>query len=184
MPKLIVGLVGLQGCGKGTMADLLQKEFNASYCRFSAILSDLLDRLAVEKTRANLISLSIKLREAFGEDVLSHAIAKQITSQEEDIVILDGIRRTDDIAALEPLPNFVLVAITADAKLRFERMKKRGEKVGESDMTWEQFQADESAPTEATIPAVMARARHSLTNEGSREELETKIRALMAELLG
>jgi dephospho-CoA kinase len=182
MPKLIIGLVGLQGCGKGTAAELLQKEYGAAYYRFSAILGDILTRLSLEKTRDNFAMLSGKLREAFGEDSLSYAVEKQAATDEHDVVIIDGIRRLEDIVALEPLPQFKLVAITADAKLRFERMKGRGEKIGESDMTWEKFLADENLPTERTIPEVMERARITIPNEGTREAFETRVREMMKEL--
>lgn len=182
MPKLLLGLVGLQGCGKGTAADLLQKEYGAAYYRFSAILGDILTRLSVEKSRDNFITLSNKLRQAFGEDLLSYAIEKLAATDPHDIVIIDGIRRLEDIVALEPLPQFKLVAITTDAKLRFERMKGRGEKIGESTMSWEKFLADEQAPTERTIPEVMERARITIPNEGTREAFEKRIREMMKQL--
>lgn len=179
MPKLILGLVGKQGCGKGTVADLLRTEYGAGYYRFSAILSDILNRLSIEKSRDNLIKISIALREQFGEDVLSYAIESEAVHANQDLVIIDGIRRPEDIVALEPLPEFHLLAIDADAKLRFERMKNRGEKSGESNMSWEQFQSEEQAPTEVTIPQVIARASETIINDGTREELEAKIHDLM-----
>ncbi len=176
MPKLIIGLVGLQGCGKGTAADLLKEEYGAGYFRFSAILSDILRRLGVESSRDHFIALSTALRQAFGEDVLSYAIAQDAVGSTEDIIIIDGIRRPQDIIALEPLPQFQLIAVTADQTLRFERMKGRGEKAGESQMTWEQFLATEQAETERTIPDVMARATITIPNDGTREEFAARVR--------
>lgn len=182
MAKIILGLVGQAGCGKGTMADLLVKEYRASYFRFSNILGDVLKRLSLEKTRDNLIKISGALRQTFGEDILSYVLEKDAILAPEDIVVVDGIRRMEDIVALEPSPRFKLVAIDADPKLRFKRMKKRGEKAGESDMTWEQFLAEEARETEMTIPSVMARAAITLPNNGTREEFETQVRGLMSEL--
>lgn len=179
MPSLIIGLVGQAGCGKGTVADYLQKEFGAGYVRFSAILGTILDALAIEKSREDFIRISEAVREAFGEDVLSHAVARKALLSDKEIVIVDGIRRLEDIVALEPLPQFVLLAIDAPAELRFERMKKRGEKSTESNMTWEQFQKEESAPTEMTIPSVMTRAKVTLDNAGNQEELIEKVKAFM-----
>lgn len=182
MPKLIIGLVGQAGCGKGTAADLLRKDYGAGYIRFSGILGQLLDILGIEKSRDSLIKVSNALRHEFGEDILSYAVERAALGAPEDIVVVDGIRRLEDIVALEPLPHFKLVAIDVDPKLRFERMKKRGEKTGEADMTWEQFQKEEQAPTEVTIPTVMQRAWKTIKNEGSREEFETEVRTLMKKL--
>jgi len=182
MPKLIIGFVGQIACGKGTAADLLREQYGAGYYRFSAILGDLLARLSIEKTRDNLIKMSEATRKYFGEDVLAYAIEKDAVQAKEDIVIIDGIRRPGDIVVLEPLPIFKLVAIDVPPKLRYERMKGRGEKAGENQLTWEQFQEQENAPTEVTIPLVMERAWKTISNEGGREEFETKVHALMKEL--
>ncbi|MFZ2803939.1 MAG: AAA family ATPase [Patescibacteria group bacterium] len=182
MPKLIIGLVGRQGSGKGTAAKILQERYGAAMFRFSAVLGDILDRMALDKSRDNLIQLSETLRQAFGEDALSYAIEHDAVNANKDIVVIDGIRRIEDITALEPLPIFRLVEISAPAKVRFERMKGRGEKTGESGMSWEEFTEQEQAPTEVTIPSVAARAWKALNNGGSTEELTAKIDAMMKEL--
>lgn len=183
MTKLIIGLTGLQGCGKGTIADILQREYQAGYFRFSSILGDILTRLAQEKTRDNFIKLSNLLRQGFGEDILSYAIERDALQSDKDLVVIDGIRRAEDIVALEPLPSFKLIAVEAPADLRFERLKMRHEKPGEQNLNWEQFLSVEQAPTEITIPFIMERASYRLNNAGTREELETHVRELMAELI-
>ncbi len=182
MAKIILGLVGQAGCGKGTMADLLVKKYGAAYFRFSNILGDILKRLSLEKTRDNLIKISGALRQTFGEDILSYVLEKDAILAPEEVIVVDGIRRAEDIAALEPSPYFKLIAIDADPKLRFERMKKRGEKAGESNMTWEQFLAEEQRETEVTIPMVMARAAVTIDNNGSREEFERRVRAMIQKI--
>jgi dephospho-CoA kinase len=182
MPKLIIGLVGQAGCGKGTAADLLRNEYGAGYIRFSGILGTVLETLGIEKTRENFVKLSNSLRKEYGEDALSYAVEKIALAAPEDIIVIDGIRRPEDIVALEPLPHFKLLSIEVPAEIRFERMKKRGEKATESNMTWEQFQKEEKFPTEITIPAVMERAWKAIPNAGTREEFETAIHAEMKEL--
>lgn len=182
MPQLIIGLVGRQGSGKGTAAKILQTKYGASLFRFSAILGDVLNRIAISPSRENLIAVSGALRETFGEDVLAYAIERDVMAAEVPLAIVDGIRRVDDIAALEPSPTFKLVEISAPAKVRFERMKGRGEKPGEREMSWDEFAANEEAPTEITIPAVAARAWKAIDNSGTAAELEAKIDEMMKEL--
>ncbi len=182
MPKLIIGLVGQAGCGKGTVADLLKEQYGAGYVRFSGILGKILETLGVEKSRDNFIKISNAVRKEYGEDVLSYSIEKAALNAPEDIVVVDGIRRPGDIVALEPLPHFKLLSIEVDAKLRYERMKKRGEKATEANMTWEQFLKEDGAPTEVTIPLVMERAWKTIKNEGSRGGLEAAVHGMMSEL--
>lgn len=182
MPKLIIGLTSMPGAGKGTAAKHLQEKYGAAPYGFSSILADILKRLNIDRTRPNFQTLSIILRQGFGEDVLAYAIENDAVTAEVDLVVIEGIRRIEDLVALEPLPYFKLIAIDLAPELRFERMKKRGEKAGEADMSWETFLAQDAAPTEATIPATMDRAWKTLDNSGSVAELERKLDGLMLEL--
>ncbi|MEI7512613.1 MAG: AAA family ATPase [Candidatus Uhrbacteria bacterium] len=182
MPKLIIGLVGQAGCGKGTVTDLLKSKYGAGYIRFSGLLEQIVQILGIEKTRDNYIKISTGLREKLGEDILSYAVERYALNAPEDIIVVDGIRRIDDIVALEPLPQFKLLAISAPAELRFERMKKRGEKASESNMTWEQFEKEEHAPTEIAIPSVMDRAWRTLDNAGDKEEFENLVKKTLHDL--
>lgn len=182
MPHVIIGLVGRQGSGKGTAAKILQEKYGAELFRFSAILRDIITRLAVPESRENFIKLSEALRQTFGEDVLAYAIERDAANSTAALVVVDGIRRIQDLAALEPLPHFKLIEIAAPAKTRFERMKNRGEKSGETSMSWEEFSEQEQAPTEITIPSVAARAWKAIENGGTTQELEQQLDQTMIEL--
>lgn len=182
MPKIILGLTSMPGAGKGTAARYLQEKYGAAPFGFSGILADILKRLNVDRTRKNFQTLSIVLRQGFGEDVLAYAIENDAVTAEADLVVIEGIRRIEDLVALEPLPYFKLIAIELAPELRFERMKKRGEKAGEADMSWETFLAQDAAPTEATIPATMARAWKTIDNSGDQADLQRQLDGLMQEL--
>lgn len=182
MPALIFGLVGRPGSGKGTVASYLVEHQHAVVFRFSAFLNDVLDLLAIPRSRDNQIKLSTCLRNTFGEDALSYAVVRAATTCKNPIVVVDGIRRIEDIAALESLPNFTLIDVTAPDTIRFERMKARGEKAGENNMTWETFNAQEQAPTEITIPQVAERATVHLDNSGTPEELIAQLKTLLTKL--
>ncbi|MFA5185925.1 MAG: AAA family ATPase [Patescibacteria group bacterium] len=180
MPKIIIGLTSMPGGGKGTAAKYLETKYGAEQFSFGGILADVLKRLALEKSRPNLQVLSTHLRQAFGEDVLAFAIERDAVTATSDLVVIEGIRRPGDIVALEPLPYFKLVAIDVSPELRFERMKQRGEKSGESDMTWEKFLVQESGEAELAIPMVMSRASETLDNSGSLEEFQTTLDEMMS----
>lgn len=180
MPKLIIGLTSMPGAGKGTAAKYLETKYGATQFSFGGILADVLNRLALDKSRPNLQRLSTLLRQAFGEDVLAFAIEKDAVTADTDLVVIEGIRRPGDIVALEPLPYFKLIAVDVPPQLRFERMKQRGEKAGESDMTWEKFLVQESGEAELAIPTVMARATETIDNSGTLAEFQAKLDGLMA----
>jgi dephospho-CoA kinase len=182
MPNHILGIVGTQGSGKNYISEYVIAHYGGDHFTFSDFLAHILAKMNVPKSRDNMIKLSVSLRGEFGDDLLSHAIAAEALRSEADIVLVDGIRRTGDLTAFRPMPNFTLIGVNADPKLRFERMKKRGEKAGETDMTWEQFEATEKAPTEITIPETMTFASHVIMNDGTKEELEARIDEVMKEI--
>jgi dephospho-CoA kinase len=183
MPKLILGFAGMPGAGKGTAVKYIQEKYGASTYRFSTVLSDMVKRIYQPMNRENLIKMSEALRHYFGEDILAYVVEKDVTGDAGEMVVIDGVRRFQDLAALEPLPYFKLIAITAPPEVRFQRLKARGERANEKDMTWEQFQAEEQAPTETTIPPVMQRAAVTIDNSGDVESLKAQLDSMLEKFL-
>jgi dephospho-CoA kinase len=179
MPKLIIGFVGQAGSGKGTAANILHEKYGAVVFTFSSILTDILNRLFLPSTRDNLINMSMTLRQGFGQNILAKAMSRQIESSSSEIVVVDGIRRVDDIEDLKLNPNFKFIEIAVDPKTRFERLKKRNQKPGESEMTWEEFLAVGQKETEMTIAKVAEQAPIKLNNDGKIEDLEKKLDELI-----
>ncbi len=181
--KVIIGLTGLLASGKGAASKYLEKKYGASTFRFSSILRDICQRAYLEKTRDNLVKLSECLRATFGEDLLAKAIAKDAESNNNQIVIVDGIRRMADIVHLKSLPNFILVAISADSKIRYERLIKRGENSDDVAKTYEQFLADHELSTEKSILEVIPYAKDHIDNSGSIEKLYEQLDQLVTKYI-
>lgn len=181
MPKLIIGFVGQAGSGKGTAAHILQEKYGAVVFTFSDILTDILNRLFLPSSRDNLVNMSITLRQGFGQNILAKAMGRQIENSTADIVVVDGIRRLEDIEDLTTNPNFHLIEISVDPKVRFERLKKRNQKPGESEMTWEDFLAVGQKETELTIAKVAEQAPIKLNNEGDIQGLEKQLDELVSQ---
>lgn len=166
MARLILGFVGPQASGKGTACKYLVEHHAAATYRFSTILRDVADRLHIPQSREDLQRLSTALRQTFGEDLLSKAMAADVEAESKPIVAIDGIRRITDIEFLLQLPHFQLVAIDAEERIRFERVTKRGENTDDRSKTWEQFQKDGEQESERQIRSVMAQAKHRIDNNG------------------
>lgn len=182
MNKIILGLVGPIASGKEETKKYLVEKYKAKDCRFSTILRDVLNRVAVPISRENLQKLSTVLRVNFGEDLLAKAIANDASKLEADVVVIDGVRRQTDIEHLIELPNFFLIKIEAGDKLRYERMIKRNENPGDSEKTFEQFLKDHETEADSQVPSVMKTARYSIDNNGTFEELYKQIDNIVKEL--
>jgi dephospho-CoA kinase len=175
MPKLIIGIVGPIASGKGTIKEYLISKYGAKDCRFSTILRDVLKRLSLEINRDNLINLSTSLRQTFGQDLLAKVIMEDAKNISANIVVVDGVRRMEDIQYLKKLDGFILLGIDADPKIRYQRLVSRNENVGDDKKTYEEFLADHLRETEITIQEVMKNAKTILNNNGTMTELESKI---------
>lgn len=179
MSKIILGFTGLPACGKGTAAKYYSEKYGAPTFRFSTSMRDLLDRLYLPQSRENMSTISRITREAFGQDLYAKVMAGDVGKADHDIVVVEGIRRMDDVAELKKLPNFKLVAIEADMKIRYERLKVRGENSDDNTKTWEQFQKDHELETEVSIPPVMAQADVVVNNGGTLEDFYKQLEALI-----
>ncbi|MEI6420386.1 MAG: AAA family ATPase [bacterium] len=182
MNKIIIGLVGPIASGKGTVKKYLVEKYGAQDCRFSTILRDVLNRLSLETSRDNLIKVSTILREQFGQDLLAKVIANDAKHFTGDLVVIDGVRRMEDVKYLREVPGFVLVAIDAHPERRHSRLINRNENAGDDKKTYEEFVADHSRETEATIPGVMKTADLTIDNSGTMEELYAQVDKIVADL--
>ena len=180
--KIIFGLVGELAAGKGTFAKYIQEKYSCNIYKFSTMLRDVLDRLYVEKTRENLQELSTFVRAQYGQDTLSKVIAKDVEKDAGEIVIVDGIRRPTDITYLKEIPGFHLIYITAESKLRYERLVKRNENPGDDQKTYEQFLKDEQSEADKLIGELGKDAEFTLVNNGSTEELFSQIENIVTQL--
>jgi dephospho-CoA kinase len=182
MPKLIIGFVGQLASGKDASKKYLEDKYGASSHRFSTMLRDILNRIYVPIDRQNLQDLSLDLRNRFGSDTLARVIAEDVKNDSKEIVIVDGVRRMDDIINLKNVEGFFLVGIEAKPEIRYERMKTRNENVGDDKKSFADFIADGQKEAELEIPAVMNTARYTINNDGTLEELYKQIDEIIINL--
>ncbi len=175
--KILLGLVGEKGSGKGTFAALLRQRLtdaSLEVFRFSDILFETLNMWHIPTTRENLQKLAV-IMESFGSGTLSRAIKERVAKSTADIVVLDGIRWESDEAVLRNYPNNHLMYIRADASIRFSRLVARKEKSGEGETTWKQFLKEEHASNEITIPQIGLRADTAVIHNGDMKNLDLQV---------
>jgi dephospho-CoA kinase len=175
MAKLILGVVGEMSSGKGVVAKHVTANYNAGSHKFSQILRDILDRVYVQQSRQNIAALSLALRKNFGEDVLAKSMYHDVQNDTHDIVVIDGVRRLEDISYLRELPEFKLVFINADMETCYERSVKRGENDGDTTKTFEEFRRDHEADADARIVDMKNYANHIIENDGTYQELYAQV---------
>lgn len=181
--KIILGLTGEMSSGKGTAVDYLEKKYNATSHRFSTSLRDVLNRISVDVNRKNMQDLSRILREQFGQNLLAKVISEDAKNDNNNVIVIDGIRRPADIEYLAKLPEFKLIYITASLEKRHERITKRSENKDDKGKTLEEFKKDHEAETEIEIPKIGESAEIKIDNNGSFEDLHAQIDKMIKETL-
>jgi dephospho-CoA kinase len=177
---MVIGLIGPKLSGKGTAAAYLVEQYGAKTYSMSGILTEMAARLHLPNTRANLIAIVSGLRSTLGEDILARVLKQDIEESGEALVVIDGIRMPMEVDIFSQLTGFRLVYIDAPVRLRYERALTRGEKEGEAEMTFEEFEAEESAATEKNIAHLQERATTVIDNSNTLETFHHHIDELMS----
>lgn len=173
---IILGLVAEMAGGKTAAADYLKEKYKAKKYGFSNILQDLLARLYLPITRETTSELSVILRQKFGNDLLARAMAEDIKKDNNDaMIIVESIRREEDIKFLKEISGFHLISIKADKKIRYERLVKRKEKADDATKTYEEFLKDHERETELSIIPLLDKAEFIINNDGTIENFHNEL---------
>ena len=173
----VYGLVGEKGSGKQIFVNFLKEiapGLNIRQVRFSDILAQTLILWDIPLTRANLQNLSLVMNKTFGQKALANAAKFSFEGDNADVIILDGIRRKPEFDLVKKLKGTVIY-ITANQKLRYERLKKRSEKVGETGLTLEQFLEEENSKAESEILKLSKKAEIKIENNKTKDEFKSSI---------
>ncbi len=176
--KKIIGIIGEMGSGKDTLCDYLKENFkNIHFLKFSDALTDILKIFFAEIKRDDQQWLSSVLRERFGGDILVKALVKKIEGISDGMIILNGVRRPDDFKALKSIGG-KLIYVTAEPKIRWERVKIRGEKA-DDDVSLEKFIEMGKAEAESLITVIGSEADFKIENNETKESFFQEIKKVI-----
>lgn len=183
---IVIGVVGENSGGKETFTKLLSEiaaDKKIVAVKFSEVLADTLKLWDLSPSRDNFTNLSVAMNNTFGDGTLAHATYMKVMNLAADIIVLDGVRWPDDEKLVRQFPNNVLLYVTADVKLRYERSKKRKEKAGEESKEFEKFLEEESGEAEIYIPDISSRADFKIVNNDDMDEFKTEVKKFYEEIV-
>ncbi len=182
--KIVIGLIGEKGAGKGTVANYLIEKYKAVHYGTSKILRRTLEDLHVPITRDNLVKLALVLKEGYGPSIIIDSLIQDMEKNGSDIIIADGIRMHGDVEPFRKKygKNFYLVYVTANLKLRYERTKIRKQNAGEEKATLEEFLEEEGKLTEVSIHEIGRGAEFKLNNNHTEKDLIQQTNEIMKQL--
>lgn len=179
---VIIGITGTIGAGKGTVVDYLVK--NKGFKHFSArgLIVEEIEKRGLENNRDNMVVVGNDLRLKFGPGYVAEELFKRAEKSDENAVI-ESLRTVGEIETLRKKGKFVLLAVDADSKIRYERVIVRG--TSTDNVSFEKFLADEEKemtstdPNKQNLKKCIEMADFKIDNNGTLEELSSKIEEVL-----
>ncbi len=177
----VIGVVGLPGSGKGEFSRIagalnipvvVMGDSIREYVRTSGqTLSDL-----------SMGEASAHLRAEMGRDAIAQLTIPRVESCAAEVVIIDGIRSEAEVVLFRRhFPDFYLVGVECSDTVRLGRIFSRGR---EDDVTSAvELIARDERERGWGLDAALGLADVTVTNDGSIEEYETAVRALLRKCL-
>lgn len=176
--RYVIGIVGGPGTGKDTIAKLLPEVLNESVeiLSFSRlIIAEYCTPLGIEPTHTNLQFIGNAIRPAWIHERIYQIIEKSTAKY----FVIPSIRREEDFLFVRSFPKHLLIAIEADPKTAYARMKLRNEKPGEDRLTWEEYQVLCDALIDQEVPKLRKQADVTIDNNGTVEDLQQKLKDVL-----
>lgn len=179
--KKIIGLVGETGSGKDTFCDYLKRVRKDVFVfRFSQPLTEALKIFFDEVKKEDQQWLAKVLRQRFGNNILGEAIVKKIKNIKRGTIILNGVRVWEEFKMIKKLGGKIIY-ITADSKIRWQRVTRRGEKKDDK-TSYQKFLKMEKAASEILIPQIGKKADFKIENNGSIKDFHQKIESILEKI--
>jgi dephospho-CoA kinase len=175
---VIIGLTGLAGCGKDTVARYLQERHGYKMLVFSDILVEEAKSRGMEPTKMNLSILGDDLRKGMGNAALAKKLLDKIDP--ENSYVISGFRSPEEVYSIQnEVIDFCLIFIDADKSTRFKRRRPEDPQAEN-----EFFERDERDIENKGTGKVIEMADFTIVNNGSVDELYKKTEELLAKIEG
>ncbi|TLX90751.1 MAG: dephospho-CoA kinase [Thaumarchaeota archaeon] len=127
---LIVGLTGMPGAGKTTVANYLSQK-GIPLLIMGDVVREVAENEGLEPTSDNLAKLMLRLRKRNGPQAVAHLIVNKIKLMKKEdkqlsVVIVDGIRSMAEVRLLRRIGSVKLLAIHGSTLTRYTHVRERG----------------------------------------------------------
>ncbi len=174
----VIGITGTIGAGKGTIVEYLMEVKGFAHFSVRGYLTREIEHRGMQVNRDSMVAVANELRARYNPAFIIEELYKEAVESGKDCVI-ESIRTPGEVEALRKLDQFVLLAVDADPKIRYERIFLRGSETDQIDFeTFLQNEAREmhsADPNHQNLHKCIGMADVVLLNNGTIEELYARL---------
>lgn len=185
--KLIIGITGTIGAGKGTIVEYLVK--NKGFIHFSAredVINKEIEKRGLPITRDNMVLVANDLRKNYGSSYVAEELFRMGQNSDKNCV-LESLRTVGEIESLKKKGKFFLFAVFAEQKTRYNRIQIRNNAQSDN-VSLEKFIEQEETemksddPNKQNLIKCIGMADYTLDNNGTFDDLYKQIDELVEKL--
>jgi dephospho-CoA kinase len=171
---LIVGLTGMPGAGKSTLASSLS-DAGLPVIVMGDVVREAAINAKLELNDVNLGNLMVKLRKQKGQGAIAYFVLDRIksilgNSARKRTIIIDGIRSIEEMRVLESVGQVKLLAVHGSTLVRFHHVKTRAR--ADAPTTIDEFAERDNRELGVGLSNAIALADETISNNGiSRQQL-------------
>ena len=169
----------MPGAGKSTIAEGLKLKGYDIINMGNAVREEAKKR-NLELTGSNLGKLMLELREKNGPGAIAELVKPQIESSTASVILIDGVRSTDEIQVLRKLGSVKLLAIHASTDTRFDFLQKRGR--SDDPQTKDNFEERDNRELGVGLSKPIALSDYAISNIGLTKDqlIETAFKIIQS----
>lgn len=174
---MIIGITGTNGSGKGTAVEILKDHGFKHYSARDFITQEIIKR-NLQVNRNNMIEVANELRKKHSPAYVIESLYN-IAKKEKSNSVIESVRNLSEINFLRKKEDFILLAVDADIKVRYQRSILRNTET--DNKSFQEFVEDEKKELKNTdefkqnLEECKKNADILILNNGSKQDLENKI---------
>lgn len=178
---MLIGIVGTLGAGKGTVVEYLKHTGYAHYSA-SGYLRELMvaRNIPIDRDAYSRVSGEIRYLDPAG---LVRALYERVIADGAPNAVIESIHDDGEAAFIKEMGG-VLLGVDADMMVRYDRIIIRGTE--KDNVTFEEFteqiKREETGGGHHNIRSVLGTVDYLIENNGTLEELHTKVDDFLATL--
>lgn len=180
----IIGITGTLGAGKGTVVEYLVKNKGFKHYSVRDLLIEEIKKRNLPINRDSMAKVANDLRAKFGPTYITKVLFEKAQKDNQNSII-ESIRNPSELEFIKSSGG-IMLAVTADQKVRYERIKQR---LSEKDnVTFEEFKIQEDRemnntdPNSQNLSKCIAHSDFLINNDKNLENLYDQIEKILTKI--